>query len=337
MKINLFGSLPPPIGGTTVALSELIYAMESKGLELEVTNLSNFKSMRKIPLLLINIIKVVRNTDIVTIHVAINKLLYFGTLLRVLCFMFRKPYIVRRFGGICISELPWYKRIFLTYVYRGASTVLCETKGQLKEARKMSKTALWFPNARHSLPDVKIKDNMLKKFVYISQIKKDKGVFELLNCFKKLSAMNSGIVLEYYGPLFDGIKESDLVSDFSSYCGVLEPDKVSNVLIDADVLVLPTYYSGEGYPGIIIESLMTATPVITTQWKAIPEIVDSSCSLLVEPQNLNDLFEKMQMLIRESKHLNKLRFGAHQMSKKYTIESQANCFLNACRNSVENG
>ena len=38
------------------------------------------------------------------------------------------------------------------------------------------------------------------------------------------------------------------------YKGAVQPQDIYNVLSASDVLVLPTYYPGEGYPGIIIEA-----------------------------------------------------------------------------------
>jgi len=62
-----------------------------------------------------------------------------------------------------------------------------------------------------------------------------------------------------------------------------------------DVLILPTFYQGEGYPGVIIEAYSLGLPVITTNWKAIPEIVENrKTGLLIEPRSTAALVDAMK-------------------------------------------
>ncbi len=330
MKISLFGSLPPPIGGTTVSFLELINALERDGTNPLVVNLSNYKSVLPIPNLLAETVRVIKKSDVVTFHIAIGSLVYISIPARVLCFLLGKPYIIRRFGGQCISDLGWVKTGLLRLFYKGAAAVLCQTHSQLREAERICRHASWFPTARPGIPEVRPKSNPVKRFVYIGQIKRDKGVFELLDSFASLRSSYPEVQLDYYGPLYDGISADQLNQHGASYHGVLEPDQVCNVLIKADVMVLPTYYFGEGYPGVIIESLMTATPVITTRWKAIPEIVDESSAILIEPRSQEALYQAMLTLTQDLTYANKLRRGALEKSANYTIENQKQLFLESC-------
>ena len=50
-----------------------------------------------------------------------------------------------------------------------------------------------------------------------------------------------------------------------------------------DVLILPTYHEGEGYPGIILEAFSLGLPVISTNWNSIPEIVKHNENGLLVP------------------------------------------------------
>ncbi len=330
MKISVFGSLPPPIGGTTVLLLELINALKRDGTNPLIVNLSDYKSALRIPNLLVETVRVVKQSDVVTFHIAIRSLAYIGILARVLCFFLGKPYIIRRFGGQCISDLGWIQAGLLRLFYQGAAGVLCETHSQLREAKRICRHASWFPNARPGIPNVLPKSNPVKQFVYVGQIKRDKGVFELLKSFARLRCSDPEVQLDYYGPLFDGITADQLNQDGARYHGVLEPGQVYNVLMHSDAMVLPTYYVGEGYPGVIIEALMTGTLVITTRWKAIPEIVDESSAILIEPRSQEALYQAMLSLTKNLKFANKLRYGALEKSVDYTIERQKEHFLENC-------
>ena len=123
----------------------------------------------------------------------------------------------------------------------------------------------------------------------------------------------SGCCLNVYGPtmantdlsVFDG-------QDKAVYRGVLRRGEVAGALERHDLLVLPTYWDVEGYPGIVLEALQCGRPVISTvdeaqifvgerdsrskldqpgavadtYWGSVPEVVeDGKSGLLVEPRS----------------------------------------------------
>ncbi|MBL4710603.1 MAG: glycosyltransferase, partial [Flavobacteriales bacterium] len=79
--------------------------------------------------------------------------------------------------------------------------------------------------------------------------------------------------------------------------GILNGEKeILSTMKKYDVLILPTYYEGEGYPGVIIEAYSIGLPVIATQWKSLPEIVEhKKTGFLVEPQNAKDLKRTIEL------------------------------------------
>ena len=50
-----------------------------------------------------------------------------------------------------------------------------------------------------------------------------------------------------------------------------------------NILILPTYWIGEGYPGIIIEAQSIGMPVISTLWGAIPELIEDHVNGILVP------------------------------------------------------
>ena len=53
----------------------------------------------------------------------------------------------------------------------------------------------------------------------------------------------------------------------------------------ADVFLFPTYYANEGQPLNLIEAMAWGLPVVTTRWRAIPEMFPAGQPGLVEPQS----------------------------------------------------
>ena len=66
-------------------------------------------------------------------------------------------------------------------------------------------------------------------------------------------------------------------------------------LTQYDVLLLPTTWKTEGYPGIIIEAYSVGIPVVSTKIGGIPEIVEHGYNgILIEPHNTDELLSAIR-------------------------------------------
>ena len=64
------------------------------------------------------------------------------------------------------------------------------------------------------------------------------------------------------------------------------------------LLVLPTYFVSEGHPGAIIEAMQAGVPVISTQHRAIPELITNGQNgFLIPPHNSEKLAAAIQKLV----------------------------------------
>ena len=98
--------------------------------------------------------------------------------------------------------------------------------------------------------------------------------------------------------------------------GVLNSEEVSEVLKASDVLLLPTWYEGEGYPGVIIEGYGFGVPCITTNWINIPEIVDDGHSGILIPPNDKTALKEAILSINQTNYKS-LSEGAIQKAKEF--------------------
>jgi len=150
-----------------------------------------------------------------------------------------------------------------------------------------------------------------KKFVFISQVKIEKGILLILEAFKELS---NDFSVDIYGPIID--LELTFIKNLTCYKGIIDFDDVYDTLDNYDMVLLPTFQKGEGYPGIIIEAYSMSLPVITTEWNSIPEIVQDGVSgLLIEPRSVKAL--KEAILKVNKKIYSVMNSGAYEMSKNY--------------------
>ena len=114
------------------------------------------------------------------------------------------------------------------------------------------------------------------KFVYIGTITKSKGVFDILNAVENLE-----VPVHFYGPM-DLDKEDQILFEskltgeieYKGYLNILNNEtEAYRILSEYTALVFPSYYPGEGFPGVFIDAFIAGLPIITTNWNMNEEIV----------------------------------------------------------------
>ncbi len=147
----------------------------------------------------------------------------------------------------------------------------------------------------------------------------EKGLREAVDACRELP---SDCCLNVYGPImpntdlgvFDG-------QERSVYRGVLAQGDVPDALERHDVLVLPTYWDVEGYPGIALEALQCGRPVISTSWGSVPEVVeDGKSGLLVEPRSTAAVREAIERVIGDPELYRALCAGARWRGEFFRSE-----------------
>jgi glycosyltransferase involved in cell wall biosynthesis len=117
-----------------------------------------------------------------------------------------------------------------------------------------------------------------KRLLFLSRFIREKGGDELLEAFGMLSQECPGLSLTCAG---DGpemarmkawVRQNGL-EERVYFPGYLRGAAKAEVLQEADLFVLPTYY-GEGCPVALIEAMAAGLPVITTPVGGIPDIVE---------------------------------------------------------------
>src|SRR5690606_1561204 len=86
------------------------------------------------------------------------------------------------------------------------------------------------------------------------------------------------IIVDFYGPISESDERyfQENVEKFDNvfYKGIVTPKDVYRVLSQYDLLLLPTRYAGEGFPGTILDAYISGVPVIVTDWLFLPEFVE---------------------------------------------------------------
>ncbi len=283
------------VGGIVVLFEDWIDFVSGQEIEFEVvdTNKSNYRSVIIAYIsILYQIIRNCRKSKMM-LHGTFKDYLYIGPIVCILSKVLGQPYILRKFAGNfkdLYERSNSVKRKLLNFVVKNAAITYWETKLITGWAEKISNNVKWFPNVRNAATKNRGDRLYSKRFVFISRVTRDKGIDILLRAFAKLGDSYS---LDIYGPL-EGYDE-DMLAPY--YKGVLKPAEITDRIIEYDALILPTSWAGEGYPGIIIESLSAGLPVISTSIGGIPELIDSGYNGIIMHDNSADaLVEAIQKL-----------------------------------------
>lgn len=285
---------PSEAGGAIILFEQLCKDFERFELEYVVidTNYRNYRNklVAYLSICCNTLIKSMECTCII-LNGSNNATLLFGPVIYFLNRLFNKNYIIRIFGGNFYSYYRHKNKIselFITHLLKSASLIFLEQKYQVDKISSLNKNTHWFPNMRNptSIPEAHSSNRYFKgQFVFISHVREEKGVNELLKVKQELK---DEFELQIYGPLVNYTPPEGLSELFKSlYKGVLTSDQVIEKLADFDVLVLPSYK--EGYPGIIIEAFSCGTPVIVSGLPSIKEMLQGNEGILIEPGNIASL------------------------------------------------
>lgn len=345
LRILLIGPHPeslegPAVGGTTIPFRFLVASLDGRdGVKVSVVNTQGIRgaglaAVARYLRLLWQITLAVPASDVVSVHVVRWGLHALGPFVSVLSRLFRRPYIVRKFGGTDYSVYPAALRAAIHWAVRRSDLYLVETKALVEGAKGDGiERVAWYSNSR---PMPELADDgtnrVCSRFVSLGQLRAGKGIAEIIEAGER---MGGDVVVDVYGmpgydlsvSVFEGLTRV-------RYRGVA-PEDVLSVLSGYDALLLATYLLTEGYPGVIPEAYSAGLPVICTRWRQLPEMVDESTGILIEPRSADALYDAMRKLHDDPALFARLREGVRERRREFDSELWADRFLEHCRNVVE--
>jgi glycosyltransferase involved in cell wall biosynthesis len=338
LRILMAGPLPPPLGGTTVLFERLAERLSRRDdIEVRVAGTGGVRGRGfAAPIALLSLRREIaaglEGADVAALHVSTSALHVMGPLFADACRRAGVPSIIRKFGGTDFLLYPAHKRAPILRALGKVDLYLAETKALVGAAERAGLSNVrWFSNSRPmpELPPDPADGRSCERFVYLGQIHSGKGVRELV---RAAGALEGGAAVDVYGTLDYDIARDELDGlDRVRYRGRVDPSDVHEVLSRYDALVLPSYHEGEGYPGVVLEAYGAGLPVIVTRWRSLPEIVDSSCGMLVGPRNADDLARAMNELRARPELFARLREGVRARREEYSDAVWHERFVEMCR------
>ena len=174
-------------------------------------------------------------------------------------------------------------------------------------------------------------DNL--KLVFLSRVTNIKGIFDILEVVKMLNENGYKLQLDVYGKKILNYEDDKIFNSYIdekgiSYCGVIDNSSVCETISNYDLFVFPTRYLGEGTPGVISESLLAGTPILTSDFPQAKYLLNNGKdSLFYKMFDKKDMINKLKELIGDKELLTEMGKRALESGNKYTYEFERQNFL----------
>ena len=280
-----------------------IIARKSKVNRLQKLNLRTIKTFSNILSYMLEIIKSSKHNNSQFLIISLNPFTFLAGI--VLILLGRKPYLYLRSNGydeykIILGFLgKFIYHLMFTIITRFSILISCREyilmgkKGHIISPSQLDSS--WHQNhVKPSISEIRL--------IYVGRIKKEKGIFSLLNLIKEKSKINLTIV---------GASEEDKIiyqSNVNTLKIVQDKKELINLYDRNNITILPSYT--EGYPMIILESLSRLRPIIV--FREIEHVVENRKGIFVTTRDYSSLYETIKHIInnydsiQESMKSNKL-------------------------------
>ena len=171
------------------------------------------------------------------------------------------------------------------------------------------KNAIFVPNSKPITYHPSITQHgqeQLFRFVFLSRIHHEKGIREIAEAATKLDniGFKGKYIIDFYGA-----KDAEFAEEFErilktnnalSYKGYLDltTDKGYDLLSTYDMMLFPTYWRGEGFPGVVLDANIAGVPIIASNWNLNTEVIENNQTGIIIPTHDSEaLFEAMKKVI----------------------------------------
>jgi len=172
--------------------------------------------------------------------------------------------------------------------------------------------------------------NAVPVILFVGLVRADKGIDTLLEAVVRLKHEGKKFLVRIVGEfasseyrrLVTRYVEEKGIKDCVEFVGRKVGSPKWEIYRDADIFCFPTYYPAESFGNVVAEAMMFELPVVSTRWRAIPEIViEGDTGFLVEIKDATGTAERLGALLDYERLRNDMgRRGRERFLANYTID-----------------
>lgn len=321
---------PHIVGGIVMLFEDLLIQLEKKSIEVKVidTNKNNYSNkLTAFISIYFQFFISFSNIKHISIHGTANDYLFIAPIIVIFSKLFNKKISLRKFAGNfddIHKNSNILRKVIINYILRNSNLNFFETKYLVHYFKEFNKNTYWFPNVRNDT-NYKTTASFNKNFIFVGQISNEKGINTILEASRFL---DESYKIHLYGNLIDY-----KIEDFSnlknvSYKGPLDSSNILKKMSEYDLLILPSLR--EGYPGVIIEALSVGLPIISTNLEGIKEMINPSCSILINTNSYTELISAIKYFSNEN--YNSFRKKSIENFVHFDSEYQTSLFIDRISN-----
>lgn len=178
--------------------------------------------------------------------------------------------------------------------------------------------------------------------LFLALCTRDKGVIDALqsvifaNTLLQQRGCPSRFHLTVAGEFVDPVdrQEFDRINSAHAVAtvhGFLDRERKNAKFQASDIFLFPSYYANEGQPLNLVEAMAWGLPIVTTRWRAIPEILPVDYPGIVNPQDIEGLANRMLNLF-DHDLAPKLR---NRYKEQFTVKRHLDVLAEALRSSMD--
>lgn len=347
--ILLIGPISPPLGGEALAFKVVVdYLIEEKQ-QIYLIDKARFKDSKLFPIFnpisfIIDLIRFSRKSIMIYATSGTN---LFGKFRDIIMAFFAKLFgikVMYHMHGNAFLELK--DKSFIDFFLKRAinsfdqiivlSSLFMEKLNYISSLEKVfvvpnsiyPGTPQFIYNSKNDLQNQKNKKFTL---LYMSHVLPSKGLFDVLKALEKFDLLGFDFVFHFAGSFIqegnhtiESIKASvdhykNKLGDKFHIHGFVDNGIKWQLLKESHVFLLPTQFHSEGLPISILEAMYFGQTIITTRWRAIPEIIEENKNgFFVKYKNHEEIFTLLKFLYNNREIVNEIGYENHiEVRKKY--------------------
>ncbi len=331
----IVGPKPPPIGGSPLTVQAILEELRCYPMiRVKLLNTSpamdvrrdltgfNFEKVRRFASILPAFIREAHDCDAIIVFANDLFSITIVPFLLLLARLYHTPFFIKPVGAgldLFVANQNPLLRTYLLGVLRKADGILAQTTVLQKSLIGLGCVRTdYLPGCRPVLDTRIAKDKQCNgaqtefRLIFLSHITRKKGPLVILEALQMLQqTFPRQVICDFYGPIHDEVRDDFLrgLTDTATahYRGMAEPGTAAQIISEYDALVLPTFFDAEGHPGVLIEAMLAAVPVITTRIRAIHDLViDGENGLLIPMHDARALAAAIQKLASDRELLKRM-------------------------------
>ena len=169
-------------------------------------------------------------------------------------------------------------------------------------------------------------DEKKEQILYVGSLNERKNFIGVIEAFERLSTKCKLVLVGNYGDNFELDKKSqDVLARAKQHPNIefksnVSDDELIELYNSSKLFVYPSFYEGFGLP--VLEAMACGTPVVTSDVSSLPE-VGGDAVVYCNPNDINDIKDKIKMVLDDEKLQEELRQKGLQRAKEFSWEQSA--------------